>query len=249
MSVSVQQVYEIMCRMAPPELAEGWDNVGLLVDAGTPVDGVLTTLDITPAVVEEAEQGGCQLIVSHHPVIFDGMKRLSVDNLPCLMLRKGISAICMHTNMDAAQGGINDALADMLGIWDTESFANGCGRVGWVQETDAHSLARFCAEHIGPGVHYVDAGKPIRRLAEVSGGGGSFWHDALDMGADCLVTGEANHHVALDAMNAGMSLIVAGHWATERHVARLMAERLAAELPDEISVSPALSDRDPFTYL
>ena len=235
--------------MAPPELAEGWDNVGLLVDAGEEVSGILTTLDITPAVAEEAQARGCNLIVSHHPVIFDAMKRIGVDTLPGQMLRMGISAICMHTNMDAAPGGINDALAEILQIRDTEVFANGCGRVGWVEETDTQSLARLCAERIGPGVRFVDAGRPIRRLAEVSGGGGSFWREALEMGADCLVTGEANHHVALDSLHAGLNLILAGHWATERPVAMLMAERLAAELPPELLIAPAESDRDPLQYL
>lgn len=82
MSITVQQVLEEMRRIAPPELAESWDNVGLLVDAGRPVDAILTTLDITAPVVEEAVESGCSLIVSHHPVIFDPIKRITADDLP-----------------------------------------------------------------------------------------------------------------------------------------------------------------------
>ena len=116
MSVTVQEILQELKAFAPLELACSWDNVGLLVDAGRPVDKVLTALDITAAVVEEAAREGCQLIVSHHPVIFDPMKRITADDIPALLLKNGISGICMHTNLDAAPGGVNDTLADLLGI-------------------------------------------------------------------------------------------------------------------------------------
>ena len=105
MSVSVQQILGFLRAVAPQELALDWDNVGLLVDAGQPVDGVLTTLDITPAVVREAVENDCQLIVSHHPVIFHPLRTLAADDVPALLMKNGISAICMHTNLDAAPGG------------------------------------------------------------------------------------------------------------------------------------------------
>ena len=116
MSVSVQQILGFLRAVAPQELALDWDNVGLLVDAGQPVDGVLTTLDITPAVVREAVENDCQLIVSHHPVIFHPLRTLAADAVPALLMKNGISAICMHTNLDAAPGGVNDTLCDILGI-------------------------------------------------------------------------------------------------------------------------------------
>ena len=116
MSVSVQQILGFLRAVAPQELALDWDNVGLLVDAGQPVDGVLTTLDITPAVVREAVENDCQLIVSHHPVIFHPLRTLAADDVPALLMKNGISAICMHTNLDAAPGGVNDTLCDILGI-------------------------------------------------------------------------------------------------------------------------------------
>lgn len=116
MSVTVQQILGLLQAVAPPALALDWDNVGLLVDAGTPVDSVLTTLDITPAVVREAVENDCQLIVSHHPAIFHPIKSLHADDVPALLMKNGISAICMHTNLDAAPGGVNDTLCDILGI-------------------------------------------------------------------------------------------------------------------------------------
>lgn len=248
MSITVQQVLEEMQRMAPPELAESWDNVGLLVDAGQPVDAILTTLDITPEVVKEAVDLGCRLIVSHHPVIFDPIKRITAEDLPALLLRGGVSAICMHTNLDAAPGGVNDTLADILGMRETISFADGCGRIGTVDATSAKALAELCETTLGPGVRYVEADHPVLRLAEVSGAGGSYWKEALDLGADCLVTGEANHHAACDAKRFGMGLVAAGHWATERPIARVLANRLSEAFPG-ISVTVSRADRDPFTYL
>lgn len=250
MSVTVQQVLSVLETLAPPALAQGWDNVGLLVDAGRPVTAVATALDITPAVVAEAAQTGCQLIVAHHPVIFDPLKRLAADDVPALLLQNGISAICMHTNLDAAAGGVNDVLAALLGMENPQPFAEGCGRIGTLPAPAATSaLAALCADKLGPGVRYVDSERPVRCLAEVSGAGGSFLQQAIDLGADCLVTGEAAHHIALLARQKGVGLIVAGHWGTEHPVALALAEKLTAALPAEIRVRPAAADTDPFDYI
>lgn len=180
MSVSVQQILGFLRAVAPQELALDWDNVGLLVDAGQPVDGVLTTLDITPAVVREAVENDCQLIVSHHPVIFHPLRTLAADDVPALLMKNGISAICMHTNLDAAPGGVNDTLCDILGIAaeGRESFAEGCGRIGTTMPTTVEALAKFCAATLHSGVKYVNGQKPVTCLAEVSGGGGSYLEEA-----------------------------------------------------------------------
>ena len=213
----IQAIYQAMARMAPPELAESWDNVGLLVDCGRPATRALTALDITPEVVEEARQLGCGVIVAHHPVIFSPLKRLDCRDVAFLLVQAGISAICMHTNLDAAEGGVNEVLAEILGIRDPVPFAGGCGRVG---ELDAVSpltvpeLARLAQKELaarcvppleGPAVQvkYTDNGRPVRRLAVISGSGGSMFEEALVAGADCLLTGEANHHAACDARRLG----------------------------------------------
>ena len=101
---TTNDIYAEMQRYAPLELAESWDNPGLLVDCGREVSRVLVTLDITPEVVEEAAAGGCELIVSHHPVIFSPLKKLTPRDVSFQLVQKGISAICMHTNLDAAEG-------------------------------------------------------------------------------------------------------------------------------------------------
>ena len=258
----IQAIYQAMARMAPPELAESWDNVGLLVDCGRPADRALTALDITPEVVEEARQLSCGVIVAHHPVIFSPLKRLDCRDVAFLLVQAGISAICMHTNLDAVEGGVNEVLAEILGIRDPVPFAGGCGRVG---ELDAVSpltvpeLARLAQKELaarcvppleGPAVQvkYTDNGRPVRRLAVISGSGGSMFEEALAVGADCLLTGEANHHAACDARRLGLGLIAAGHYATEYPAAAALARRLEAAVPGLEAVA-SQTNRDPFTYL
>lgn len=250
MSVTVHQILTLLQTAAPPELACSWDNVGLLVDAGTPVDSVLTALDITPAVVREAVENDCQLIVSHHPVIFHPMKSLHADDVPALLMKNGISAICMHTNLDAASGGVNDTLSDVLGIAaeGRQTFADGCGRIGTTMPTTVEALAKFCAGTLHSGVKYVNGAKPVTCLAEVSGAGGSYLQDAIDLGADCLVTGEAAHHIALLAQEKGVGLVVTGHWGTEQMIADVLAARIAKQFP-QLTVAHAETDTDPYSYL
>lgn len=256
---TVQQVYEAMARIAPPELAESWDNVGTLVDCGNTFERILVTLDITPEVVREAQARGCGLIAAHHPVIFSPLKRLEPRDVPFQLVQAGISAICMHTNLDAAEGGVNDVLAGLFGIRDAQPFAGGCGRIGTVEPAAAVELAHRCREVLGRycvppetgeavQVKYADAGRKIRRLAVISGSGGSMFEEALALGADCLLTGEAGHHHACDAKRLGLSLIAAGHYATEFPVVPALAARLRAELPGT-EILETRENRDPYRYL
>ena len=251
---TVQQIYEEMQRIAPLALAESWDNPGLLVDCGGEVSRGLVTLDITPEVVEEAARKGCGLIVSHHPVIFSPLKKLSGQDVAFQLVKNGISAICMHTNLDAAEGGVNEVLAGIFGMREMEAFAEGCGRVGSIEPVTVPELAKKAQKELasrcnqpfnGPAVQvkFADTGKTVRRLAVISGAGGSLFEDAIARGADCLLTGEANHHHAIDAKRLGLSLIAAGHYATEFPVTAAVAEKLRAALP-ELEPDPETPDPD-----
>ena len=256
---TTNDIYAEMQRYAPLELAESWDNPGLLVDCGREVSRVLVTLDITPEVVEEAAAGGCELIVSHHPVIFSPLKKLTPRDVSFQLVQKGISAICMHTNLDAAEGGVNEVLADLFGIRQRTIVADGCGRVGDIDPITVPELAALAqcklaalcnAPDTGTAVQvkFADTGKPVRRLAGISGAGGSLFAEAIAEGADCLLTGEANHHHALDAKRLGLSLIAAGHYATEFPVTAAVAAALRTALP-ELEVLVSTENRDPYTYL
>ena len=173
---TVQQLYEEMKRIAPLELAESWDNPGLLVDCGGEVHRVLVALDITPEVVAEAAEKHCEAIVSHHPVIFSPLKKLGPQDVPFQLVQAGISAICMHTNLDAAEGGVNEVLAHIFHMRNMETFADGCGRVGEIDWNSVKGLAYQVQKELaarcnlpkeGPAVQVklVDAGGMVRRLA------------------------------------------------------------------------------------
>ncbi len=244
----VEEILDFMSQLAPTELAEDWDNVGLLVNCGADVTSILVSLDITDEVVDEAELQGCQLIVSHHPVIFDPLRTIGCRDVPFRMIKKNISAICMHTNLDAAEGGVNDVLCKLFSVQDATVF-DGLGRVGrTAHTTNAQQLAQDCRDILGAHVKLVDAGRPINRLAVVGGAGGSMLRAAVEAGADALLTGEANHHVALDAKQMGISLIVAGHYATEFPVVSVLADKLSRRFPD-LRVIGTRRNKDPFTYL
>ena len=256
---TIDSIYQEMQHIAPLALAESWDNPGLLVDCGGGASRVLVTLDITPEVVKEAARKDCQLIVSHHPVIFSPLKKLGGQDVAFQLVKNGISAICMHTNLDAAEGGVNEVLAGFFGMREMEAFAEGCGRVGSIDPITVPELAKKAQQALasrcnqpldGPAVQvkFADTGKTVQRLAVISGAGGSLFEDAIAMGADCLLTGEANHHHACDAARLGFSLIAAGHYATEFPVTAAVAEKLRAAFP-EVEVLVSTKNRDPYTYI
>ena len=264
---TVRDIEQYLYAWAPRELAESWDNVGLLVgDPEAEVRRVLVALDVTPQVVAEAIEKDCQLIAAHHPVMncaWHQVQTVRTDDrqgrVLTELIRHGIAAICMHTNLDAAEGGVNEVLAGIFGMRNWEPFAGGCGRVGEVDPIPVPELAKKAQDALGkrcnlpetgPAVQvkYTDSGRPVRRLAVISGAGGSLFEAAIAVGADCLLTGEANHHHACDAARLGLSLIAAGHYATEFPVTEAVAERLRAAFP-ELEVLVSTANRDPYTYI
>ena len=240
---TVQQVYEVMQRLAPPELAEHWDNPGLLVDCGGNVHRVLVTLDITPEVVAEAAAKQCTVIVAHHPVIFDPLKRLCPADVPYQLVQAGISAICMHTNLDVAPGGVNDALMVALGAevtgglepsgTDDDGSALTCGRVGRLPEPMALSdFLPYVADLLhANGLRYVDGGRPVQKLAVCGGSGGSMLDLAAQMGCDTFVTADVKYDRFLAAKELGINLIDADHFCTENVIIPILCEKLRAQFP------------------
>lgn len=247
---SVAEIREYMEQLAPSNLAASWDNVGTLVDCGTDVTGILVTLDITEEVIEEAVQKNCQLIVSHHPVIFKKLAAIRPSDLVFQMVQKGISAICMHTNLDAAEGGVNDILCELFGIHQAVPFGeDNVGRVGSLEQpATVQQMAVLSKSVLNAHIKMVDAGNEIRKVAVVGGSGGSMWQDARSAGADLFITGEASHHNAIDAKSMGMSLIVAGHHATEFPLVQVLARKLSEHFA-QVQVQCSECNKDPYQYL
>ena len=246
---TVQQLYEAMQALAPLELAESWDNPGLLVDCGGEVTRVLVTLDITPEVVAEAAAKHCEAIVAHHPVIFDPLKKLGPQDVPFQLVRAGISAICMHTNLDAAEGGVNDALAEKLGLQATKPLTDEkIGRVGTLNcEKPLVEFLQDVIKYLGcNGLRYVDCGRPVHRVAVGGGACGDYIGQAIALGCDTFVTSDLSYHEFLDTK--ALNLIDAGHFPTENVICPVIAERLQAAFPHISVALSAAHDREIIQY-
>lgn len=255
---TVQEIEAFLFSAAPKDLAMSWDNVGLLV--GQPdqiVRRVLVALDITGDVVQEAAAEGAELIVAHHPVM--NCKWLPVQTVRTdtpqgrvltELIRSGVSAICMHTNLDITEGGVNDCLAQAVGLAVLEPLGeDGCGRVGILpEEMTMDVFLPFVAQALHcSGIRYVSAGKPVRRVAV---GGGACWNyhaDALYKGCDTFLTSDLSYHDFLDARAMGLNVIDAGHFPTEDVVCPKLVSMLQSAYP-QLKIKKSTSHREVFQY-
>ena len=240
----VSDMEKLVGDIAPYELAEEWDNVGLLVGrAGAEVSRVLVALDLTDAVIAEAEALGAQAIVTHHPIMFSARKRVTDDDREGRMMltlaEKGIAHIAVHTNLDAAQGGVNDVLMQRLGAKNVTGA--GFVRIGDLDEgMTLDALAARAEKSLKARVRVYGAGNTkVTKLGCCSGAGSSEIAQAAALGADCFITGEVKHNLALDAMDLGCCVIEAGHFETENPVCEVLAGALqnaADELKYNVTV-------------
>ena len=243
MSVTIERIYQSVGAWAPWDSAEEWDNAGLIVRCAGDVTGVLCVLDITKDSVEAAKAAGCNTIVSHHPVVFRAMKSFDAEGVAETLLREGVNAVCAHTNLDKAAGGVSETLARRVGLTDLRMDGFCC-----VGETEHPTTAREFAEQVGAAlsthVKFTRANAPVHTVCAVSGAGGDMFSDAQALGADCLLTGEASHHEGLDSP---IPVIAASHYATEVLIVDELVRRLAADFP-ELKIT-AFYGEDPFTYV
>lgn len=260
---SVNEVYRLLDEKYPYCVQEDYDNSGIMADCGRGIDRIVVSLDITNAVVEYAASIGAQLIVSHHPVIFKPIRSIAFNSPLNRLMQAGISAISAHTNFDMAVGGVNDALASKIGLQSikpvfkvSEKAVNGVvqknyiGRMGCL----AHEMtpAGF-AEHIGmclrgrKAVEYVDGGKPVRTVAVGGGSCGEFIFECMENNIDAYVTGECKHHEMIYAKDNGITMIAAGHYATENIALEALAETLKAGFQDVEVIVTRLDDPVSFT--
>lgn len=261
---TVRAVYEYLNGLAPFHLQMSFDNAGFLVGYHEQlVTRILVSLDITEEVAFEAAELGAELIVSHHPVIFHPAKSIT-DATPTgrkllALIENHISAICAHTNLDAVAGGVNDALAQRLGLTCVEQLHSdgidpagvpyGIGRVGVIaaEQTVTDFSAFVKAALHSHGVRYVDGGKAVRRVAVGGGSCCDRMEDARLLGCDTFVTADAKYDDFLEAKALGLNLIDAGHFPTEQVVCPVLVDWLKKEF-SEVEVCLSQRHHEVFFY-
>ena len=245
---TIRQIYDTLFAAAPAYMKMDWDNVGLLcghMDA--PVTKVLVALDPMPDVLEEAKELGAELIVTHHPLIFKPLSSVSdqdYDGKNILFLAENrIAAINLHTNLDCAPGGVNDLLAQTLGLRDitvmepmgTDSAGREYGliRVGYVNQSSFLDFADTVLERLRcPGVRLADGGRPVHKVAVGGGACGSEIDAVLAHGCDTFVTADLKYNQLQEARHRRINLIDAGHFETENPVCAYLAALICGSCPD-----------------
>lgn len=247
----VEDIYNYMEEKAPFASALSYDNVGLLVGGmKQEISTVLLALDITSMVVEEAKQQGAQLIISHHPVIFQPLRQLGTDSVPYCLAACGISALCCHTNLDLAVGGVNECLALCLGLEKPRPLSEKVpevliGSLPVGETTEQLALRVKKALTCGP-LRVVDSGRTIHRVAVCCGAGGEYAAEAARQ-ADAFVTGEMKHHELLLAQENRLTAVIAGHFETENPIIGKLKNELELEFPTVRFIKSEMA-RNPVCY-
>lgn len=233
--MNVKELYQKFSEEIPVDLREVWDNDGIMCcpDGTSEVYRVLVALDVTEEIVDYAIERGFDLIVSHHPLIFKPISSLDEENHISRKLIKlvcsGISVFSFHTRLDKLCGGVNDRLADILGIKDVRPFGEGnLGRIGVIDEAMdlqdfAYRVKQLCGSDV---IRYADGFSDVHTVALVGGDGKGYVKAAIDEGADTYISGRIGYNVMEEAPEMGINLIEAGHYFTEQHITEFVRELL-----------------------
>jgi dinuclear metal center YbgI/SA1388 family protein len=249
-NITIRALYAALEEKLPRSLSWEGDNDGISCapDLDAPVTGVLIALDATEDAVESAIRRDCNVILTHHPMLFHGLKAVDGGDTGSYkvirMIQNGITAMAFHTRLDAADGGVNDTLAARLGLQNTCPFGDNrnaqgkpIGRVGELPEAETlGDFAKRVKTALGlPAVVVSGCGKPVCRVAVLGGAGDNNVHEAVAAGADTYVTGELKYHQLCDAPYGEINLVMAGHYHTEAPVLDRLAV-LCAEICPEVPV-------------
>jgi dinuclear metal center YbgI/SA1388 family protein len=249
MTPTVCEIWNVLSKWAPPELAESWDNIGLQVgDPNAPVQRLMVALDATENVLEAASERKAQMVLTHHPLLLRPVSSLDISKpLPRLLagfLRKNIALAAAHTNLDSTVGGVSDLLANALGLSDVKPLHTsepnppsvGLGRIGNLPYgCKLSEIMHKVSSMLGnPGLLVVGhPGQMITRVALCGGSGSDLWPMAIDEDADLFLSAEIKHHIAREAEQMGKAIIDAGHFYTEWPVVPAMAEYMKQQASEE----------------
>ena len=242
--MKIKEVLSALERFAPLPLQESWDNAGLQVGlTETEVSGALLCLDVNEKIVDEAIQKGCNLVVSHHPLLFRGLKTISdltdVQRTVMKAVQKGICVISMHTNMDNAKGGVTYKMAEKLGLRDVQFLApkmvngveSGSGVIGGLPEAQAaDDFVLVVKKAFGVECAMCNEllRRPVRKVALCGGAGDFLLDDALKAGADAFITGEMHYHQYF-GYEQQIQICVIGHYQSEQYTAEIFRDIIEKE--------------------
>ena len=261
--MKIKEVLSALERFAPLPLQESWDNAGLQVGlTETEVSGALLCLDVNEKIVDEAIRKGCNVVVSHHPLLFRGLKTISdltdVQRTVMKAIQKGICVISMHTNMDNAKGGVNYKMAEKLGLRDMQFLApktvdgveSGSGVVGELPEAQASDdfvLAVKKAFGVECAMCNELLRRPVRKVALCGGAGDFLLDEALKAGADAFITGEMHYHQYF-GYEQQIQICVIGHYQSEQYTAEIFRDIIEKECPG-VKTYIAETCTNPILYL
>ena len=261
--MKIKEVLSALERFAPLPLQESWDNAGLQVGlTETEVSGALLCLDVNEKIVDEAIRKGCNVVVSHHPLLFRGLKTISdltdVQRTVMKAIQKGICVISMHTNMDNAKGGVNYKMAEKLGLRDVlflapktvDGVESGSGVIGELPEAQASDdfvLAVKKAFGVECAMCNELLRRPVRKVALCGGAGDFLLDDALKAGADAFITGEMHYHQYF-GYEQQIQICVIGHYQSEQYTAEIFRDIIEKECPG-VKTFLAETCTNPILYL
>ena len=236
---NAQEIFDCLDALAAPNLAMNWDNSGLQIGSRSKkVESILVALDPFEDVCREAVSLGADLVVTHHPLFFPSTNSIT-DETGCgraatLLIQNGITLYSCHTNLDIAKGGVNDVLANRLGLQEIQVVGSEqLLRLGTIQEQPLSVFLQTVQKKLScPGLRYVDGGKPCARIAVGGGACGSELLDAVRSGCDTFVTSDVKYNTFWDAQDFGLNLIDAGHFYTENPVCAVLAGTLRKAFPE-----------------
>ena len=230
--LKVIDVFNYLDSIIPFSTQEEWDNSGFLVgESDGAVTKILVCLDVTSSVIDEAKKLGCELIISHHPVIFGELDSITDNCLAYKCARKGISVISLHTCYDFADGGVSDILAETLGLTNIRKSASGLYTLGETDCKTVFELAEKAKAIFNTDISYSLPDKPIKTVSVCGGAGTGFLGEAANE-SDVFFTGESKHHAFINAAEDGLALICAGHYETEVIAVKPLADRLKNKFSD-----------------
>lgn len=236
----IQDILTDLEQLIPLTLAEAWDNVGLLLgDASVEARGVMTCLTLTEEVADEAIREGANLVITHHPILFQAVKRLTTATSEGRMLLRlaqaGVSVYYPHTAFDSAREGINQQIAVALGLSEIQPLRmkpqslDGSGRWGQLAVSMKLSALLSQLKTICPAAQYTfvgDLDQQCNAIAIACGAAGDYLPDAAAVGCEVFITGETRFHTCLEARSLGVALVMVGHYASERPAIEELARRL-----------------------